>query len=322
MPKNPHSAQMFDYESEELLKRVSWMYYEDGLNQQEIADKLKLSRTKVLRLLQESRSSGFVKISLDIGSGVLYALEKKLCHMTGLDECFIVPAGRDVLPAVAKGLAYRFKEALRTCPSIGVGGGRTLHTFARELEVPDKVATREIVSIIGNTKPNLAVEPYDIASTLVAKVPAEFFHVWAPARVNTESEAEMIMRMPSIRKVLEKAENVDIAFVGIGDMYNSSYVRYSYLDDAEMERLSAKGAVGEIMGRFFDIGGVPLDKDFNKLYISVPLPMKGHVFGAAGGPEKFKAILGAVRTGWLSGLITDEVTANALIRALHTKRRG
>lgn len=312
---------MYNYENEELLKRIAWMYYEDGLNQQEIADRLKLSRTKVLRLLRESRASGFVAIRLDVQSGLLFALEKKLCQLVGLDECFIVPAGSDPLAAVARALVYRFEAALRSCRSIGLGGGRTLNAFAKDLDPPPpgKTVTREVVSLVGNTKANLALEPYEITSILAAKLQAEVFNLWAPAKAATEQEAELIMKMPSIRTVLQKAEGVEVAFLGIGDMQNSSYVRYGYLDERKLKSIREGGAVGEILGRFYDENGIPLEKDYNKLCISVALPMRSRVIGVAGGMEKFKAILGALRTGWLNGLIVDEATATALVGALDTR---
>lgn len=313
---------MFNYESEELMKRVAWMYYEDDLNQQEIADRLKLSRTKVLRLLKDSRESGFVRITLDVQAGLIFALEKQICHLSGMSECFIIPGGADVLQSVAKASAYRFAEALRSCERIGVGGGRTLHALVKELTPPDRVVTKEIVSMAGNTKPNLAIEPYDIASGLVNKLPVEFFHLWAPARVSTKEEAALIKSSPSIRTVLDKAEQVDIAFLGIGDMHNSSYVRYNYLNDQELVEIANVGGVGEVLGRFFDIGGRPIFDDLNSNYIAARLPFKTHVIGMAGGVEKTEAILGAVRTGWLNGLVTDEITANAIARALHSEKRG
>lgn len=308
------------YDQEELIRRVAWMYYENDLNQQEIAERLHLSRSKVLRLLKTSRESGFVTISLDIGAGLIYGLEKQLCQLAGLDECFIAPGGDDTLSAIAKAMAYRFNEALRSVGAIGVGGGRTLYAFAKELEPTDRIVTREIVAVIGNTKPNLAIEPFDIASTLAAKLPVEFFHIWGPSVVANETEAELLFRMPSIKTVLEKAAKVDIAFVGIGDMNNSSFIRYGYLDGRKVEEITRSGMVGEILGRFYDIQGMPLEKDINTLHVSVSLPAKSKMIGVAGGEEKVMPILGALRTGWLDGLVTDETTAKQLIKLLKKER--
>lgn len=311
-----HNGKSAAFESDQLVKRVAWMYYEDDLNQQEIAEKLKLSRSKVLRLLKSSREMGFVKISLDVGSTLIFVLERQLCQLAGIDECLIVPTGPDVLASVGKAMAYRFNEALRSCSAIGVGGGRTLFAFAKELDPTDRIVTKEIVAVIGNTKPNLAVEPFDIASTLATKLPVEFFHVWGPSSAANEQEAELVMSMPSIRTVLQKAENVDIAFVGIGDMRNSSFIRYGYVDGHELENVANSGMVGEILGRFFDSDGRPFETDINRLHISIRLPAKARLIGVAGGLEKVQSILGALRTGWLQGLITDEATAKALVGAL------
>lgn len=304
------------FENEQLIKRIAWLYYENDLNQQEIAEKLKLSRSKVLRLLQSSREMGFVKIQLDVDSSLLFSLERELCQLSGLDECLVVPEGGDALASIGKAMAYRFNEALRSCAAIGVGGGRTLHAFAKELEPPDKIVTREIVAVIGNTKPNMAVEPFDIAAILATKLPVEFFNVWGPSAVASRREAEMLLRMPSIKTVLDKAENVDIAFVGIGDMHNSSFIRYGYVDGHELASVADSGMVGEILGRFFDINGRALEDDINALHISIKLPAKGKLIGVAGGVEKLASIVGAMRTGWLKGLITDESTARALVRYL------
>lgn len=301
------------YQYEELLKRVAWMYYEDGLNQQEIADRLRLSRTKVLRLLQECRSAGIVKVTIDAGIGLLFALEKELCRLARLDECFVVPSGEDPLIAVSKAMAYRFEEALRSAASIGLGGGRTLYSFARELDAPARSVTREVVSLVGNTKANLAVEPFEISTILAGKLNAEVYNMWAPARVDSPREAALIKSTPSIKTLLAKGAKVDIAFLGLGDMRNSSYVRYGYIGEKRRRELLDSGAVGEILGRFYDIDGVPIEKDYNQLCISVDMPMRNRVVGVAGGKEKFSAILGALKTGWLNGLITDEATADALV---------
>lgn len=38
-----------------LLYKVAWLYYIDGLTQKEIADRLSVSRIKIIKMLEESR---------------------------------------------------------------------------------------------------------------------------------------------------------------------------------------------------------------------------------------------------------------------------
>src|SRR5690606_37952383 len=47
-----------------LLSKVSTLYYTRGLTQQEIADRLHISRPKVSRLLQEALNHNIVRISI------------------------------------------------------------------------------------------------------------------------------------------------------------------------------------------------------------------------------------------------------------------
>ena len=47
-----------------LLVKVSRFYYEDGLNQDAIKDRLGLSRSKVSRLMAQAREQGVVQISV------------------------------------------------------------------------------------------------------------------------------------------------------------------------------------------------------------------------------------------------------------------
>ncbi|MDR0361557.1 MAG: winged helix-turn-helix transcriptional regulator [Planctomycetota bacterium] len=308
---------MFNLNSDnsELLRRVAWLYHEEGLNQQDIADRLRLSRTKVLRVLKECRDTGLVKVSLDVATGVLFGMEERMREVFGLDECLVTPAAGEPMQSVAKALAYRFEEALRTCSSIGLGGGRTLHAFAQRFDPPENMCTREVIILVGNTKANYAIEPYEIVSILASKLAVDVYNVWAPAKVNNAKEAELIKSVPSISKVLKMGEKVDVAFLGIGDMAKSSYIRYGYLSEEKVASYVRAGAIGEVLGRFFTIDGEIIEKNFNQLFISVPMPLKSKAIGFAGGIEKVSAILGALRTGWLSGLITDEFTAAALLEA-------
>ena len=61
-----------------LLVKVARFYYEDGLNQDAITERLGLSRSKVSRLMAQARESGVVQITViepddlfvDIGASI------------------------------------------------------------------------------------------------------------------------------------------------------------------------------------------------------------------------------------------------------------
>ena len=85
---------------------------------------------------------------------------------------------------------------------------------------------------------------------------------------------------------------------------------------AELSELHAAGAVGEICARFYDINGGPCATSLDRRMVapdleqlrSIPL-----IIGVACGHEKAAAILGAVRGGYVKTLVTDDVTAVAIL---------
>ncbi len=60
------------------MARVAWLYYNHGLTQQAIGDKIGLSRNKVLRLLARAREEGIVQIRVDHPSIRFMELEERL----------------------------------------------------------------------------------------------------------------------------------------------------------------------------------------------------------------------------------------------------
>jgi hypothetical protein len=84
----------------------------------------------------------------------------------------------------------------------------------------------------------------------------------------------------------------------------------------ELAELVGAGAVGEIGSRFFDCAGQPCDTAFDRRLVALDLRQLRAVplvIGVAAGQHKAAAILGAVRGGYLKALVTDDLTASAVL---------
>ena len=84
----------------------------------------------------------------------------------------------------------------------------------------------------------------------------------------------------------------------------------------QLDALRRKGAVGDILIRFFDENGQPVQNELDNRVVSMTLPQLRQVnrsVGVAGGKRKFNAILGALRGGLINVLITDCYTAERLV---------
>ncbi len=71
----PRTRQPIDYR---LLNKVSRYYYESNLSEEQIANRLHLSRSKVSRILKQAREVGVVQINIISPSGIFPELEHQL----------------------------------------------------------------------------------------------------------------------------------------------------------------------------------------------------------------------------------------------------
>ena len=80
-----------DYE-ENLIAKSAWYYYVGGLTQQNIADKLGVSRIHVMRLLDTARQNGVINFRIREDSIRRFDIEKKLTDIWGLSDVFVAPS--------------------------------------------------------------------------------------------------------------------------------------------------------------------------------------------------------------------------------------
>ena len=65
-------------DTEQIRARVAWYYYVGGLTQQEIADRLSITRLRVNKIVVQARSDGLVSVEIKMPLTPCVALEEKL----------------------------------------------------------------------------------------------------------------------------------------------------------------------------------------------------------------------------------------------------
>ena len=298
-----------------ILNRVAWMYYYGDMKQQEIADRLHISRVTVNRLIKQARNEGIVEIRIRPDFMKMYEIEDELRRKSNLEYVIVVPETHDIEESLCRGAAHLINDVLDSRGNLGIGLSKTLknlHHFVRG----SKVNFEAIVSICGAAYPDLSMTPLNVGFTLADALNVSYYTIWAPVLVSEESDSQMIKKDKYISKVLEMAEGVDFALVGIGDVNSSQLTEIGYISDEELRDVIAHGAVGEIIGHYYDIEGKMVETPISERLISVDFPMNGSVIGVAGGQSKVYPILGALKTGYIQGLVVDEAVAVELCKHL------
>ncbi len=205
----------------------------------------------------------------------------------------------------------------RTDPVIiGIGTGRTMRAVADQLP-PMQCPQHRLVALVGTSKVDGSASFYDVIIRVSDTVRAPLYPMPLPVIARSVEERDLLISLPSVRKVLALVEQADVTFVGVGSIgENSPLLKDGFISEEENEALRRAGAVGEITGWAFDARGRLIEGLTNERVASAPLhqPTKRLMIGVAMGPLRRAAIRGALLGQLISGLVTDEATAEHLLR--------
>ncbi|MEP0357215.1 sugar-binding transcriptional regulator [Paraglaciecola sp.] len=300
--------------------RAGWLYYVAGKTQDEIAKKLNISRQSAQRMVALSVSEGLIKVRLDHPVAKCMDLAVKIKSRFGLQSCEVVPSDAED-PSSTLGLAQAgASEIERHLKSVepkvlAMGTGRVLRACVDELSSLD-CEQHKIVALLGNMASDGSASPYDVVVRMAEHVNAKHYPMALPVLPRSQAEKEQLHAQYYVANNLKLAENADVTFVGVGDLGAHSPLHLDgFITSEELDELDSKGAVGEMISWAFDRNGKLLDCAVNQRVASTPLKVgvDKPVFAIAAGEEKVFAILGALRSKMINGLITNEYTAERLL---------
>lgn len=295
--------------------RAAWMYYERGLNQDEISHRLLVSRSTVSRLLAHARESGIVEISLTLPLPEVAELEERLYDRFPLDMVIVEPVEAGGLPrdaAVRAGARFLARLASNT-RTIGIGWGATLAESARSVR-PSPARWLKLVDVVG--KPPGTTDIVVVSPILAQAWSAELITVPAPAFPPSAELHKQLLADSVVRDVLNRGRSAGTIVVSVGDLgADATFLRQGVLSKGDIGRLRKAGAVGDILGHFYDSEGQEVSLEGSVGPIGLGLgDLRSHssVVAIASGTSKLAPLRAAAAHGLISGLVTDEVTAREL----------
>jgi DNA-binding transcriptional regulator LsrR (DeoR family) len=215
--------------------------------------------------------------------------------------------------AAAAFLVSRLRE---TRPlTIALGTGRTLRAAVEQVPSLD-CHNHQLVSLVGNISPDGSASLFNAAGRLAELTQARHFPMPLPVFMSSSSERRHFFAMEAVRRFHAVADQADVHLVGIGQIdLKAPLLIDGFISHEETIDLMRRGAVGEIVGWAIDAEGNPIEGGTNERVTSVrlPVPPRGLAVGVAAGSAKVQAIRAALRGRCLSGLITNEATAKALL---------
>ncbi|WP_029115015.1 sugar-binding transcriptional regulator [Mycobacterium sp. URHB0044] len=306
-----------------LLYSAARLYYEDDATQAEVAERLGTSRATVSRLLSEAKRQGIVRIEVVPPAEARPGdLADRLARALGLTSVYLSPplptpsAGRSVVDVMGRALAPAVGRALSEAGLLPgdvllVSSGRTVYEVAQfDLTALPGVVIAPTVG--GNDQPEEWYQTNEITRLVANRVGGRASYLFAPA-LPGEELYQSLLNDPSIQRVLHLWPHARCALMGVGA---PPLIRSDIPQFVPTGSTSLRAAVGDVCSRFYDRDGQPIEFDGGERLIAVELDALRHIpvtIAVAVGKEKVDSIIGGARGGYFNHLVTDPVTATAIL---------
>lgn len=314
-------ARMIDWEEKRKLVKIANWYYNDNLTQEQIAEKLSVSRPIISKSLQKAKDIGIIKIYIDEKTVHTVEMENILSAEFNLKDVVITPISdkltRNLLQSVGKAGANYLLNNIKNIKNLGISWGETLTALVEEYPY-DKRKNLKIVPLEGGMgQSRIEIHANQLAYKLAEKTGGTCHYLYAPAVVETENLRNRLIQLEDLNTVLAEGKSVDTALIGLGNPFQKSTLKaIGYLNDSEREQLKKTGVAGDMGFRFFDKKGSPCLDLLNKKVIGISLSdleKIDNVIAIVAGVHKAESILAALHGGFIDVLITDELTAEELL---------
>jgi DNA-binding transcriptional regulator LsrR (DeoR family) len=307
-----------DLQNLAFLARVASMYYEDGLTQQRISEQVGYSRSAISRFLTAAREAGVVEIRVHYPTQRDASLEAELKDRFEVDPVWVLKTQNWSYPRMLTQLgalaADLLVERIKNGMLLGVSWGTAVYEVVRALRPPHlpDLTVVQMIGALGTADPQ--IDGGELARSCARAFGGRYRILPAPAVVESPGVRDGLMNDRPVRDALSMAGAADAAILGIGTLEPSlsSLVRAEYLTQDELMDIAGGGAVGDVCAIFFDEEGQVLDTSIARRVIGLPAEALRKIpfcMGVAGGRVKAPAIRGALRSGLINALVTDDQAA-------------
>lgn len=304
---------------EVLAIDVAHLYYDAGLTQAEVAERVHVSRPTVSKLLAYAQRRGFVRIEICDPREQDEALIEHLRERFDLTEVRLVGTshhlpGRMRSELGAQG-ADMLSSILRDGDTLAVQTSSTLKDLAQHLDPAPRRSIRVWQMARTLSEYLRGNEDTAVLPLLASQLHAELATLPCPLFVHSVPEANRLRAEAKTRDILTRLASARIAVffaAPIGGI--TPTVGKLGLNHREAETIM-QHAVGELCARIIDAEGRVCVPDLNNRTISITLPDLRHIeqkILIAGGEQSAPVVRAALLNRYVDRLVVDVETARRI----------
>jgi DNA-binding transcriptional regulator LsrR (DeoR family) len=306
-----------------LLSKVGKLYYELGLTQHDIAERLHLSRPKVSRLLQQAVDTGIVQITVISPPGIYSNMEQQLEEKFGLHEAVIVEveasaSANTIAKELGVAAASYFQRTIQDGDVVGLSWGMTLNAMSTALQPCDARGIHVVQLIGGLGAPDADMHANELCRRTARMTNARLTLIPAPGIVDSLAVKEALLSDSYVQAAFDAFKALTVAYIGIGTPSVDSMLYQSrMISSQEIIELTEHGAIGDVALRFIDAKGQPVHSSLSERVLGISideLKRVDRVIGVAGGQGKRDVVYASLAGKLINVLITDQSLAAELLK--------
>ncbi|WP_295731328.1 sugar-binding transcriptional regulator [uncultured Limosilactobacillus sp.] len=300
---------------------VSRLYYIDKISQTAIAQKLKLSRPTVSRLLQLAQDQNIVQITINNPFEQAASIPQKLIQKYRLKKVLIADQVGDSYQSILDQLGILAADYLNSVvqdnDTIGLTWGTTMAAIAQHLQPNQKknVQTVYLKGTVSNSSRN------NYSSIITQQFNASFHTqtetLPVPVIFDNQKTRDLVLQDQFIKRIIKQGEAAQIALFTVGTTRPEAMLfQLGYFTNEQIHFLETH-AVGDVLSQFITKSGQLAAPEIAQRTVSLPLSALKHKRQSilvAGGIEKLPAIHAALIGGYANVLITDLNNAQQLVK--------
>ncbi|GFZ26862.1 sugar-binding transcriptional regulator [Lactobacillus corticis] len=311
--------------SDEQLANIANDYYLNDLNLEEITHKYSLSRYLVSKALKDAKDRGVIQISIQTdGFRRNRELEYIFKKNFNLKEVFILrktDTKMEDQENLVRFAAMQLQKHIKKSKNVGLTWGTTLLDVINNFQV-NNYPDLKFIQLLGITV-ELGHRKDTLVKTAAKKFNAKYEQLPAPLYCLNSTIIQASKKEPIFSHIFKSYPNLDLIISAIGTIesideneFMAEYYKPTLFKDIPTDQIA-----GFIFGRPYTIDG----KVFNAI--------DDHIWGISQKdilktPDRFiieknrfkaEALLGALRTGFVTGLIINEGIAKRILQKMRTE---
>lgn len=245
-------------------------------------------------------------------------LEKELEKALNIKKVLVIPGDCDKEETVLKEMGRTtfniLKEGLEDKELVGITGGNTMATVARESIKDNKSRDVVIIPARGGLGKDVNTQSNSIAAKLADRLGGSYRLLYIPDGLEKDA-MELVLKNKEIKESVDLINHINTLVFGLGRA--DIMARRRNLSQDKIDKILGNQGVAEAFGHYFDIDGREI-WEYSTIGLSLDkFKELKNLIGVAGGKEKAEAIIAISSLNDNLTLITDESAGKRILKIIN-----